>query len=74
MIKKVFRVGLVMVMALGAVALGRYPRRRWQGHALAVLPDNNRRIDFGDIKQDTLIPAKAAPPAPDFVAGTWINS
>jgi len=74
MIRKIFLVGLVIVMALGAVALGRYPRPRRAGQSAYLLPAGNKLIDLADIKEDTLLPATAAPPAPDFVAGTWINS
>ena len=75
MIKKLFLISLVIVMAVGAVAIGRYPRARRKSIVLLGNPaDANKVISLADIKSDVLIPAGNAPAAPSFAAGNWINS
>src|SRR6266536_2007833 len=74
MIKKIFLISLVIVMAMGAVAIGRYPRRRKSIGLPFYTADCNRILSLADIKTDTLIPAGNAPAAPWFAAGNWINS
>ena len=66
---------LVVVMAVGAVAIGRYPRKR----SKSIVPVSRPADDVGvllltDIKTDLLIPAGNAPAAPEFAEGAWINS
>ena len=73
MIKKAFLIGLVIVMALGVVAIGRYPRHR-KSIASSNVPDGNKPLALADLRADMIIPAVNAPAAPEFVEGTWINS
>ena len=75
MIKRTTLISLVVVMALGAVAIGRYPRKRWKLIVPASNPANAYRVlPLADIKTDVLIPADSAPSAPEFAEGAWINS
>jgi len=75
MIKRITLICLVVVMAVGAVAIGRYPRKR----SKSIVPVSRPADDVGvllltDIKTDLLIPAGNAPAAPEFAEGAWINS
>jgi len=74
MIRKSILIGLVAVMAAGAVAVARYPRPRHKSMMLPSYSANNKSHSLSDIKVDTLIPVGIAPAAPDFAAGVWINS
>ena len=74
MIKKVVLISLVIVMAFGAVALGRYPRHRKSYALLNHSSEGDKPIALADIKTDSLIPPSSAPAAPDFSEGKWINS
>jgi len=75
MIKKSFLISLVIAMAVGAVAIGRYPRRQPRSIELPSYPaDANRTLSLTDIKTDTLIPAGNAPVARSFAEGNWVNS
>ena len=74
MIRKSILIGLVAVMAAGAVAIARYPRPRHKSMTLPSYSANNKSLSLSDIKVDNLIPAGIAPAAPDFAAGDWINS
>jgi thiol-disulfide isomerase/thioredoxin len=75
MIKKPVLISLVAVMALGAVAIGRFPRPR----RISALPKTDsagldRVLSLTDVKEDTLISDRVAPAAPAFAEGAWINS
>jgi thiol-disulfide isomerase/thioredoxin len=75
MIKKPALIGLMAVMALGAVAIGRFPRPR----RISTMPKTDssgidRVLSLTDIKEDSLISGRKAPAAPAFAEGTWINS
>src|SRR2546430_12372125 len=75
MIKRITLISLVLVMALGAVAIGRYPRKTWRSILPVSRPAGANRVLFlTDIKTDMLIPAGSAPAAPEFAEGIWINS
>lgn len=75
MVKKFLLMSLVIVMAVGAVAIGRYPRTHRKAIVLLSHPaESNKALSLADIKTDMLIPAGSAPVAPSFAAGTWINS
>jgi thiol-disulfide isomerase/thioredoxin len=75
MIKKITLLSLVVVMAVGAVALGRFPRKSWKSIApFSGAADANRVLPLTDIKSNMLIPAGNAPAAPAFAEGVWINS
>ena len=75
MIKKITLICLVVVMAVGAVAIGRYPRARHKSIVLLPHPtDASKVFSLADIKTDVLIPAGNAPAAPSFAGGNWINS
>jgi len=75
MIKRITLVSLVVVMAVGAVAIGRFPRKQWKSIAPSSRPAGaNRVLPLADIKTDMLIPAVNAPSAPEFAEGVWINS
>src|SRR6266404_488508 len=75
MTRKLFLIGLVAIMAVGAVAIGRYPRLRPKSAALFNHPvDTKKALSIDGLKTDMLIPASSAPVAPAFVEGKWINS
>ena len=75
MIKRITLISLVLVMAFGAVAIGRYPRKNWRSVVPVSRPAGaNRVLPLTDIKTDMLIPAGSAPAAPEFAEGIWINS
>lgn len=71
MVKKLFIMSLVIVAAVGAVAMSRYPHHRRLDQ---VLNPKDTPISFGDIKTDMLIPTTSAPVAPALGEGKWINS
>ena len=72
MVKKLFMMSLVIVTAVGAVAISRYPRHRKFDQVLNHPRDTT--VSLVDLKTDTLIPAANAPVAPAFAEGSWINS
>ena len=72
MVKKLFMMSLVIVTAVGAVAISRYPRHRQFDQVLNHPRDTT--VSLVDLKTDTLIPAANAPVAPAFAEGSWINS
>ena len=75
MIKKPILVSLVIVMAVGAVVIGRFPRGRRKSIVLPTYSAGAHNISsLADIKTDVLIPVGAAASAPEFAEGTWINS
>ena len=75
MIKKLVLISLVLAVAVGTVAIGRYPRKHWTSIVPVSRPvDVNRVLPLADIKTDMLIPAGIAPTAPEFAEGVWINS
>src|SRR5207253_3062593 len=75
MLRKIFLISLVAIMAVGTVAIGRYRRpHRKSAELFTHSSDPNKPISIGDIRTDTLIPAESAPVAPAFVEGRWINS
>ena len=75
MIKKLVLISLVLAVAVGTVAIGRYPRKHWTSIVPVSRPvDVNRVLPLADIKTDILIPAGNAPGAPEFAEGIWINS
>ena len=75
MIKKPFLIILVLAIAVGTVAIGRYPRKPWKSMVPVSSPAAaDRVLPLTDIKTDMLIPASKAPAAPEFAGGIWINS
>ena len=75
MAKKIVLIGLIAIMALGTVAIGRYRRpRRKSAELFNHSSTANTPISLGDIKTDMLIPTGSAPVAPAFAEGRWINS
>ena len=75
MIKKPILVSLVIVMAVGAVVIGRFPRGRGKSIVLPTYSSDAHNISsLADIKTDVLIPVGAAASAPEFAEGMWINS
>ena len=74
MLKKIFLIGLIAIMAVGAVAISRHPRHRKTDQILNHPPSRDKPIALADIKTDMLIPAGSAPVAPAFAEGKWINS
>ena len=61
-------------MAVGTVAIARYPHRRNSSALLNSASSRDKPIALADIKTDMLIPAGSAPVAPAFAEGKWINS
>ena len=75
MAKNILLTGLMAVMTVGAIAIGRYPRPRVEPPARFNHPVEASRPDaLANIKADLLIPANNAPSALEFADGTWINS
>ena len=75
MIKKLVLISLVLAVAVGTVAIGRYPRKPWKPIAsVSRSAAANKVLPLTDVKTDMLIPADNAPAAPEFAEGTWINS
>src|SRR5437016_1123394 len=74
MLRKIFLISLVAIMALGTVAIARYPHRRNSSALLNSASSRDKPIALADIKTDMLIPAGSAPVAPAFAEGKWINS
>jgi len=66
---------MVLAVAVGTVAIGRYPRKRSKSIVPVSRPaDAVSVLPLADIKTDMLIPAGSAPSAPEFAEGAWINS
>ena len=74
MLRKIFLISLVAIMAVGTVAIARYPHRRNSSVFLNSPSSRDKPIALADIKTDMLIPAGSAPVAPAFAEGKWINS
>ena len=74
MLRKIFLISLVAIMAVGTVAIARYPHRRNSSALLNSASSRDKPIALADIKTDMLIPAGSAPVAPAFAEGKWINS
>src|SRR5438132_10788182 len=74
MLRKIFLISLVAILAVGTVAIARYPHRRNSSVFLDHPPSRDKPIALANITTDKLIPAGSAPVAPAFAEGKWINS